>query len=313
MSFNHTIDIYPPSSDVVHPESDLPPSAGAGGQPNPLGNELSFSGRAFSEAQESGIAPLWKFMPHVLLRRRRPGGRRLVLLRLGLHDEAPFLATVYNWFNKVQRGRTDLTDDLREGRPSKATTGDNISVLRLMIKTNIRVTYKQIRTNLGIGMSQMHKILHEHLTVRKLCTRWIPNNFTDAQKLRYINRCCEMMQRFACSNAVYDLVTGEESWIFCYHPEIKRRSVQWVFSFEELPTKVRRGRSVGGRKKMVAFSFGMRGLYETIVLEYKKKAVNADWYSVNCLPFVLQKVRGKRSRSRIHLHHEHASLHTATV
>ncbi|GBP51619.1 hypothetical protein EVAR_96215_1 [Eumeta japonica] len=38
------------------------------------------------------------------------------------HDESPFLATVSNRFNEFKRGRTNLTDDLREGRPSRATT-----------------------------------------------------------------------------------------------------------------------------------------------------------------------------------------------
>lgn len=49
-------------------------------------------------------------------------------LRLSFHDEAPSRATVYNWFNEFKRGRTNLTDDLREGRPSTATT-EGTSVL----------------------------------------------------------------------------------------------------------------------------------------------------------------------------------------
>ncbi|GBP95880.1 hypothetical protein EVAR_67703_1 [Eumeta japonica] len=59
-------------------------------------------------------------------------------------------------------------------------------------------------------MSQVHKMLHEYLAVRMLCTRWTPHNLTDAQKLRHINWCRGMMQRFAGgdSNAIYDRVIG---------------------------------------------------------------------------------------------------------
>ncbi|GBP83911.1 Vanin-like protein 2 [Eumeta japonica] len=66
-----------------------------------------------------------------------------------------------------------------------------------------------------------------------------------------------MMQRFVGgdSNAVCDIVTGDASWIYCYDPETKRRSAQWVSPLEELPIKVKRGRSLG--KKMVASFFGM--------------------------------------------------------
>ncbi|GBP40444.1 hypothetical protein EVAR_25296_1 [Eumeta japonica] len=50
-------------------------------------------------------------------------------------------------------------------------------------------------------MSQMHKILHEYLRVRKLCTRWIPHTLTDVQKLRRVNWYRQMMQRFADSDS----------------------------------------------------------------------------------------------------------------
>ncbi|GBP59095.1 hypothetical protein EVAR_48071_1 [Eumeta japonica] len=48
-----------------------------------------------------------------------------------------------------------------------ATTEDNISAVWLMIETNKRVIYRQIRTSSGIGMSQVHQTLHEHLACRR--------------------------------------------------------------------------------------------------------------------------------------------------
>ncbi|GBP35807.1 hypothetical protein EVAR_20663_1 [Eumeta japonica] len=67
-----------------------------------------------------------------------------------------------------------MTDDL-EGRPSKATTEDDISAVRLRVETDNRVTYQQIRTSLGIGMSQVHIIFYEYLAAKKLCTRELPS------------------------------------------------------------------------------------------------------------------------------------------
>ncbi|GBP05229.1 hypothetical protein EVAR_76696_1 [Eumeta japonica] len=55
-------------------------------------------------------------------------------------------------------------------------------------------------------------------------------------------------------------------------PETKRQSAQRVFPFEELPTKVKRGRSVG--KKTMASFFGMTGHHATSVLE--EKTVTAE-------------------------------------
>ncbi|GBP76195.1 hypothetical protein EVAR_54951_1 [Eumeta japonica] len=56
------------------------------------------------------------------------------------HDEAPSLATVNNWLNEFKRGRTNLTDDLREGHTSMATTKDNINAMRIVIEIDKRLT-----------------------------------------------------------------------------------------------------------------------------------------------------------------------------
>ncbi|GBP56894.1 Putative uncharacterized protein FLJ37770 [Eumeta japonica] len=90
---------------------------------------------------------------------------------VGFHDKAPFLTTAYNCLNEFKFGHTNLTDDLRAGRPSTAATEDDISAVRLMIEIDKRVSYQQIRTSLGIGISQVYEILREYLAVRKLCTR----------------------------------------------------------------------------------------------------------------------------------------------
>ncbi|GBP60583.1 Mariner Mos1 transposase [Eumeta japonica] len=127
---------------------------------------------------------------------------------------------------------------------------------------------------------------------------------TEAQKHRLANRCREMMQRFAGgdTNAVHNMVTGDESWIYCYDPETKRQSAQWMFPFEELATEVKRGRSVG--KNVVASFFGMTGHYATFPLEGKKILMAKNSYCFG-------KFSRKRPRSRIFLHHHYTSPHTA--
>ncbi|GBP37983.1 hypothetical protein EVAR_84970_1 [Eumeta japonica] len=68
-------------------------------------------------------------------------------LLLAFYYEVPSLGTVYDWFNEFKRGRINLTDDLREGCPSAATTEDVVfggRVVCLMIQTDKRLTYQQI-------------------------------------------------------------------------------------------------------------------------------------------------------------------------
>ncbi|GBP28437.1 hypothetical protein EVAR_93384_1 [Eumeta japonica] len=64
-----------------------------------------------------------------------------------------------------------------------------------------------------------------------------------------------MMQIFAGgdSDVVYDIVIGDESWIYSY--DLERQSAQSIFPFEEFLIKLKRSRII--EKKMVAFFFGM--------------------------------------------------------
>ncbi|GBP48540.1 hypothetical protein EVAR_38512_1 [Eumeta japonica] len=90
--------------------------------------------------------------------------------------------------NEFKRGRTDPTDDLLEERPSTTTTEDNANAVRLKIETDQRVTYQQIRKNLGIDMSQVHQIPHEHLA------SWVMYHMNTRKEERIFNpgpRCGE--------------------------------------------------------------------------------------------------------------------------
>ncbi|GBP48480.1 hypothetical protein EVAR_16149_1 [Eumeta japonica] len=109
------------------------------------------------------------------------------------------------------------------------------------------------------------------------------------------------------SSAVYDIVIGDETWMYCYIPERKQQSSVWVFEGDSKPTKLKQARSVG--KKTVGFFFSKTGPVCTIPLEVRK-TVNSEWYNTICLPSRLENVREKRPRSDILLLHDYVSPHT---
>ena len=89
-------------------------------------------------------------------------------------DLAPSHATVFNWFADFKRGRTNFEDEERSGRPSMATTGDNIDAVEKMVREDARVTYKDIEASLRIVLGSVAKILHIYLKVSKMSSRWVP-------------------------------------------------------------------------------------------------------------------------------------------
>ena len=97
-------------------------------------------------------------------------------------DEAPSYSTVKNWYNEFNRGRRSLNDEFREGRPKTAVVPENIDAVRELIMQDRHVTYREIEASLGISGTSIHSILHQHLTVKKISSRWIPHNLSIAQK-----------------------------------------------------------------------------------------------------------------------------------
>ena len=163
-------------------------------------------------------------------------------------DEAPSKTTVNHWFSEFNRGRRSLTDEFKEGRPKSIVVPENIDAVRELIMQDRHVTYREIEASLGISMTSIHKILHEHLAV-------IPHNLTIAQTQARVNWCQAMLKKYnrGASKAVYNIYTGDESWIYAYEPESKQQSTVWVFQDEPNPTKVVRARSTS--KQMVACFF----------------------------------------------------------
>ncbi|CAH1955787.1 unnamed protein product [Acanthoscelides obtectus] len=91
----------------------------------------------------------------------------------------------------------------------------------------------------------MSNIEHLSRENRKLVSRWIPHLLTEEQKAARVDWCQKTLDRFNSENTknVYSIVSGDESWIYCYETENKRQSAVWVFQGEEKPTKVIHSRS----------------------------------------------------------------------
>lgn len=225
-------------------------------------------------------------------------------------SEAPSQTTIYRWYSEFRRGRASLGTVPSTGRPKTAVTPENVAVVRRMIQDDRHITYEQIRATLGIGMTAIQTVLHGELGVRKLVSRWVPHNLSEEQKAARVNWCRSTLQRFngGKSKAVYNIVSGDESWIYSYEPERKHQSAVWVFAGEIKPTKVVRSRSVS--KKMVASFVAKTGHVVTVPLE-ERRTVTADWYTTVCLPQMISELRRGNPKRRIILHHDNASSHTA--
>ncbi|CAH1998188.1 unnamed protein product [Acanthoscelides obtectus] len=114
---------------------------------------------------------------------------------------------------QFKRGRVSISGDPRVGAPKTAVTQKNVDALRKVIIEDRHVTYREIETSLTISKTSIQKNLHEELGQ--------PG----------VNWCQKTLDRFNSGNSknAYSIVSGDESWIYCYEPENKRQSAVWMF------------------------------------------------------------------------------------
>ena len=93
------------------------------------------------------------------------------------------------------------------------------------------MTYREIELTLGIIVTSIHSISHEYLTAKKIFSRWILNNLSIARKKARVDWSKELLQKYdrGVSKHVYDIVTGNKSWIYAHELESKQQSTVGVF------------------------------------------------------------------------------------
>lgn len=225
-------------------------------------------------------------------------------------DTAPSLTTVFTWFKEFQRGRQSLQDDPRSGRPPETVTDENARLVKRIVDEKRNSTVRELQQASKIPSTSIHRILRKQLGARKVASRWIPHLLTPEQKEQRVEWCHFMLDKFnhGRSKRVYDIVTGDETWICCYEPESKQQSTVWMFDNEPPPTKVVRAKST--KKQMVAVFFTISGHVMTVPLE-EGRTVTAEWYTTVCLPEVFKQLQEKRRLHGVLLHHDNAPAHTA--
>ena len=84
----------------------------------------------------------------------------------------------------IQEGEGEsLEDDPRLGRPSTATTQENIDCIHEMVMKGRQLTISLLANVISISRERVENILHNELGMSKVSVRWVSRLFTPDQKL----------------------------------------------------------------------------------------------------------------------------------
>ena len=157
-------------------------------------------------------------------------------------------------------------------------------------------------------------VLHDDLCLSKLSAQWVPKALHPNQ----LNLTSELLTAIllkieADEDCFFDrIITGDETWVYQYDPEIKQQSKQWLPHGSSGPIKFKSERSV---KKVVATVFwDSEGVVLVDFLEGKKTVTGAYYVEV------LRKLRAKLAENRpgklhhgIIFHHDNAPVHSSRI
>jgi histone-lysine N-methyltransferase SETMAR len=235
-------------------------------------------------------------------------------LQLAYPTHAPQYNCVAKWARLFIDGRQSLEDDPRPGRPITALTLQNISLVKQLIDQDPHSTYDEIEAHLSICQGTINRILHDCLKLRKVASRWIPHDLTDANREERFNACRENLAMFNESKwRLCDVVTGDESWIYWRKVGKKKSNATWIGEGQSPGTIVRRGRFES--KSMITVFFRKTGVVHIDVME-KDKTIDASYYIENSLGPVIRTIEKQRPASgikNVKLHHDNAKPHVAKI
>ena len=138
-----------------------------------------------------------------------------------------------------------------------------------------QITIEQLHAQSGLSTGSIHKILHKDLKMTRIAAKFIPKMLRPDELANRVNICNDWMDQVLLDPSVINhMVTGDESWVWCYDPESKRESSQWIRrGIDPRPQKFRKARST--LKVMITVFFDRKGI---ILVEYANGNVNAQSY-----------------------------------
>lgn len=231
-----------------------------------------------------------------------------------LDNQCPSYATIKNWVAEFKRGRSDVKDEHRSGRPISVTTPENIDSVHDIILQDRRIGLKHIAETLHICCERVFHIVHHELDMRKLSAKWIPKCLNADQKRVRLTMSKEICRRFEedSSNFLDRLVTMDETWVHHYDPETKEQSKEWKHSGSPRPKKFRVQKSAG--KILASIFWDKDGIILTDYLE-QGGSITGAYYTELLTKLrnkIVEKRRGKLSKGVLFLQ-DNAPAHKSLI
>ncbi|GFY13981.1 mariner Mos1 transposase [Trichonephila clavipes] len=242
------------------------------------------------------------------------GTKPYEMMKTAFGDEAMSRARVFEWYRPFKEGRQSVNSDPRCGRPSTSRNEDKIAQVKAVVRSDRRLTVREIAQKCHISVGSCDEILRNDLNMRRVSAKFVPRLLTEDQQFQRLATSFDWFQSASDDPEFMKLIiTGDESWVYGYDPETKQESSQWNPPGSPRPKKARQVRSK--IKVMLIVFFDADGIVHPEHAP-QGQTVNKEFY-LDVMRKLREAVRRKRpvlwASSRWMLHHDGAPAHTANL
>ena len=150
------------------------------------------------------------------------------MLKTAFGEQGMGRCQTFQWFSRFKADGASTNDYERSGRPVCSSTPEMIERVRQIIREDRRRTIDEVRMPVGISHGTCHKILTEDLKMRLVASKFVPRLLSVDQKQRRLDVCLDLKENAANDpRFLSNVITGDETWVYAYDPEIKTQSSQW--------------------------------------------------------------------------------------
>ena len=221
-------------------------------------------------------------------------------------------STVQKWSKFFREGNMQIEDEPRSGRPVTKATQENIDLVRRLIEEDPHSTYDDIEEQTELSSGTISRIIHDHLKLKKISSRWVPHDLTAEQKQLRVEFCRKNLRKLEEGAwRLCDIMTGDEIWIYLRQIGRKASNACWCGPGQSPGTVVRREK----QEPKVLFSIFFRSSGPLLVHSLGAGVKLDHYYYIdNCLKAVVEVIRNQRPKSGTHgmkLLHDNAKAHDA--
>ncbi|UYV83427.1 hypothetical protein LAZ67_23000974, partial [Cordylochernes scorpioides] len=236
------------------------------------------------------------------------------LIKEAFGDAALSCSRTFEWFTRFLKGREKVNDDQHTGRPRSLRCKENKLKIKLLIKSNRRISIKDLSSETGLSVGLCHQIVTEDLDMIRTSSKFVPRILTEEQKEVRMDVRKNMVEMTRTDPEwMQKIITGDETWVYQYDPETKRQSSQWIERGEPKPKKARFTKSKV--KTLLVTIFDINGLVHHEFIPFRR-TINQEVY-LGIMRLLREAVRLKRPERWQNndwiLHVDNARPHTAHV